>query len=173
MTLYDNPYLKDLENHPLEATIFSRVKGDKNFQGVDANDIFHLKFKEVEKIKDAFNNLTDENLGFIFNLVWGKEINQNKVRALEFYRAFNYVVEEIEDIYKLEENLGGKPNQKLINAGIKKMSIFGALNITDDIAVKYNYRPKNVEEWQYSEVYIYALKIKRENEIQKNLANEK
>ena len=173
MKLYDNPYLKDLDSHPLEATIYSKVKGDKSFEGVDAKEVFHLKFNEVEKIKDAFNNLTDDNINFIFKTIWGKEINHNKVRALEFYRAFNYVVKEVEDIYKLEEKLGRKPNQKLINAGIKKMSIFGSLNLIDDVAQKYHFRPKDVEEWNYSEVYWYALKIKTENEIQKNLSNEK
>lgn len=173
MKLYENPYLKDLDKYPLEATIYSKVKGDKSFCGVDAKPVFHLKFNEVEKIKDNFKGLNDEKINEIFSIVWGIEINQNKVRVLQFYRAFNHILSELQQIYKLEEKLGGEPNEKLINAGIKKMSIFGSFNIIDDIAQKYHFRPKDVESWDYSEVYWYALKIKTENEIQKNLANAK
>ena len=173
MILYANPLLKNLESYPLEATIYSKVKGDKSFCGVDAKDITELKFTEVEEIKDAFKNLTDENINRIFALIWSIKIEGNKVRALEFYRALNYVISELEGVYKLEQNLGGEPSQKLVNAGIDKLRKFGSLNIIDDIAVKYHKDPEEVEQWKYGKVYWLALKIKEENEVQKNLANEK
>ena len=173
MILYDNPLLKDLEKYPLEATIYSKVKGDKTFCGVDAKDMVELTFSEVEEIKDAFKNLTDNNINRIFELIWNVKLVDSKVRVLEFYRAFNYVISELEGIYKLEQNLGGEPSQKLVNAGIDKLRKFGSLNIIDDIAVKYHKDPEEIEGWKYNKVYWLALKIKTENEVQKNLSNEK
>lgn len=170
MITHDNPLLRDAEKFPVELAIYSKVKGDGHFQDQKAKDLNDLQFQEVDRIKKALLNLDDNKIEFIILTVYGVKINYNKTRALEFYRAFNFVVEQVERIYKKEQQLNGKANEKLKKAGIEKMAIFDSLNILDDLAVKYNTSPHEVELWTYGNVFIYALKMKFENDIQKNLS---
>lgn len=173
MTLYENPTIAESEKYPLENTIYSKVKGSPYFQGAKATDLNDLKFSEVDKIKSIFKNPDDKGIEDVMRLVYKQKIKYNKTTALEFWRAFNHVKEDLEGIYKLEQKLSSKPNQKLINAGIEKMSIFDTLNLTDDIAKRYHLDPETVEGWKYGKVYIIALKMKYESDIQKNLEDAK
>lgn len=67
------------------------------------------------------------------------------------------------------EHLSREPEMDLIAAGINEMDIFGDLNVTDSIAIKYGLTPWEVEGWSYQRVFDIQLKSKKEAEFQKKL----
>lgn len=163
-----NPKLKDAEKYEEEVFILSAVKGSPCFEGKKSKSIWDLKFFEVEKVKECFQNMTDENLIYLFELFYSKKDIKNS-RCLEFYRAFNYIKEELLDVIEKEKLLSSEPDEKLINAGIKELSIFGSLNILKEIGMQFGKSPEEVEKWNYGLVFSLALSNKKEVEIHKRL----
>jgi len=169
MELHVNPVLINAEEYPVELAIYSKVKGEGMFQGSKAKDLEDLEFQQVDYIKKALHDLNDKQIEEIIKLVYNQKIEYKQTKALQFYRAFNYVVESIKAIYEKEKLLQSKASEKLEKAGVNKLAIFDSLNILDDIAVKYNTTPHDVETWAYSNVFVYAYKMRVEDNIQKEL----
>ena len=166
--IVDNPKLKDAHKYPDEIFILSGVKGEGVFQGAKAKSIWDLKFFEVENIKKDFQNLDDDKVIKLMDLFYGKS-DLSKVRGLQFYRAFNYIKEQLKDVYDKEKMLAGDSQQKLIDAGIKELDIFGSLNILDDLGKDFGKSPEEVEQWSYGLVFSLSLKRKKESDIRKRL----
>jgi hypothetical protein len=168
----ENPLLKDCENFPDSLFMFKKVKGHSIFNGLKAKDFMELSFKDVEFIKTSLSEPNETNMFKILEIVFGVK-NFSKVRLLEFYKAYNYIVEQITQIIESEKSLSSPASDKLLMAGIERMTIFGALNILDDIARRYSKSPQEVENWSYGLIFSLSLKMKYENDIQKNLENAK
>lgn len=129
-----------------------------------------MSFKDVQFIKDTLEQPKEMDMLKIIEMVFGFKAFKT-LTLLDFYKAYNYIVEQIKDIVEAEKMLSSTPNEKLIAAGIEKMSIFGALNILDDIAKRYAQPPMEVELWSYNWIFSLSLKMKYENDIQTNLQN--
>ena len=166
--IVENPKLKDADKYKDDVFLLSAVKGSPYFKGVKAKDIWRLKFWEVEKVKRWFQDLNDENINKIMQLFYS-DTNFNNVRCLEFYRAFNYIKESLAEVYNKEKLLSSERNQKLIDAGIEELNIFGSLNLLDDLGKDFGKSPNEIENWEYGLVFSLSLKRKKESEIQKRL----
>lgn len=163
-----NPKLEESQNYPKEVFMLSGVKGSPYLKGVKAANIWELKFWQVEKVKKWFNELSDENIINLINMFY-QQTDFKGVRCLEFYRAFNYIKESLKDVYDKEKLLSGTKNQKLIDAGIEEMSMFGSLNLLDDLGKDFGKSPLEIEQWTYGLVFSLSLKRKKESDIQKRL----
>lgn len=168
MVEYANPLLKDVDKHLDSLYLFRKVKGHNILHNKKAVDIRELPFKDVQFIKDSLNEPNEANMLEVIKIVFNFKDFKN-LRLYEFYRAYNYIIEQIKDILEKEKILQSEPDNRLISAGIEKMNIFGPLNIIDDIARRYSQPPMEVENWSYNWIFSLSLKIKIENDIQRAL----
>lgn len=171
-TEYENPLLKDCHKYPDSIYMFKKVKGNPILNGKQAKDLMELRFKDVQLIKDTLQQPNEKDMFRIIKKVFDFDDFEN-IRLLEFYKAYNYIAEQINIIYESEKKLSTPPSERLLAAGIEKMSIFGALNIIDDIAKRYGIAPQKIENWSYGWIFSLSLKMKYESDIQKNLENAK
>ena len=171
-TEYENPLLKDCHKYPDSIYMFKKAKGNPILNGKHAKDLMDLRFKDVQLIKDTLQQPNEKDMFRIIKKVFDFDDFEN-IRLLEFYKAYNYIAEQIKIIYDSEKRLISEPSERLMAAGIEKMAIFGALNILDDIGKRYGYKPQKVEKWSYAWVFSLSLKMKYESDIQKNLENAK
>jgi len=160
----DNPLLKDAEKYPDLIPIFQKVKGIDILHGKKSKNFMKLKFKDVEFIKQTIQEPNDKAVLKCLKIVFGF-VDVEKLRLLEFYQSYNHIVEQIKIILESEKNLHTEPSERLKNAGIDRMSIFGALNILDDIGQKYGVPPHKVEKWTYGLIFSLSLKAKYEADI--------
>ena len=165
--LIDNPLLKEIDKYPDLIPIYQKVKG----VGTGAKDFMDLKFKDVEFIKQTIQNTKDKDIFKCLKIVFGIKDFDN-MRVYEFYKAWNYIIDQIKIILESEKSLHTEPSHRLVNAGVERLSIFGALNILDDIGQRYGVPPQKVENWSYGLIFSISLKMKYEADIQRNLEHE-
>jgi len=168
----DNPLLKDIDKYPDSVFIFKKVKGSNVLNGHKAKDFMAISFKNIEFLKDTIQNPNEENILKALKIVFKFKDFEN-LRLLDFYKAYNYIVEQIKTIQESEKHLQSEPSQRLVNAGIERFSIFGSLNILDDIGQRFATPPQKVEKWSYGLIFSLSLKMKYEADVQKFLENEK
>lgn len=166
--LIDNPFLKDIDLNSESAFIFQKVKSSDTLNGKKAKEFMSLKFKDVEFVKQTIQNPNEIDIAKCLKIVFGFK-DYNNLRLFEFYKAYNYIIEQVKIILNSEKNLHSEPSQRLINAGIERFSIFGALNVLDDIGQRYSIAPHDVEKWTYGLIFSISLKMKYEADIQRYL----
>jgi hypothetical protein len=166
--LIDNPLLKEIENYPDLIPIFQKVKGSNVLYDLYSIDFMNIKFKDIEYIKSNIISPDYKSIKKVLKIVFEFRDFEN-LRAYEFYQAWNYITEQIKIIIESEKNLHTEPSQRLVSAGIERMSIFGALNVLDDIGQRYGVPPHKVEKWTYGLVFSLSLKMKYEADIQRYL----
>ncbi len=109
-----------------------------------------------------------EMLCKVFNL---KKRQVYRISVVDFYHAFNWIKQEIKVILKKEQVLNSKPNGKLIQAGIKKLNVFGELNTLIALGKQFGKSPTEVQQWSYRLVFSILYHEKTVNEIDKNYNN--
>jgi len=166
--LIDNPLLKDIDNYPDLIPIYQKAKGSNVLHDLYSIDFMNIKFKDIEYIKNSIANPSYKSIKKVLKIVFKFKDFEN-LRAYEFYQAWNYIADQIKIIINSEKNLHSEPSQRLINAGIERFSIFGALNILDDIGQRFGVAPHKVENWSYGLIFSLSLKMKYESDIQRYL----
>lgn len=144
------------------------------YLGRDGIEFTSLSFKEVVFIRRSLEVITLDGMIEVFGIAFGlKPRFLRSVRAqflsgkvLDFYKALNWLQDEITRIGDKEKLLSGKPNSKLIEAGIEKLSILGDLNTLISIGEQFGEKPQSVQEWNYSLVFSISLREKLRGEIQ-------
>jgi len=169
--LIDNPLLKDIDNYPDLIPIYQKVKGSNVLHDLYSIDFMNIKFKDIEYIKQSIQSPSYKSIKKVLKIVFGFKDFEN-LRVYEFYQAWNYITDQIKTILESEKSLHTEPSHRLVNAGIENLSIFGVLNILDDIGQRYSVPPQEVEKWTYGWVFSIALKMKREADIKRNLEDE-
>lgn len=112
--------------------------------------------------------LQEGNLFKAVEIVVGEEVEQNKESAsfaLWLFDSFKQILE------MEEKALSSKPNQKLIDAGIERMNIFGELNIINTLANGDLLKYEEVKNIPYEDVFNKLLMDKIESEINKEYAD--
>ena len=167
-TIYENPLISEAAKYPDSLFLFKNVKGVDMFYCSKAKEIRELSFKDVDFLKDTIMQPNEVDMFKSIRLVFGN-FNPRTTKLLQFYQAYNYIVEKIKEIWEQEKALISEPSEKLKAAGIERMQIFGNLNILDDIAQRYSKSPLEIENWSYSLIFALSLKMKYESDIQKNI----
>ena len=112
--------------------------------------------------------LQEGNLFKAVEIVVGEEVEQDKESAsfaLWLFDSFRQILE------MEEKALSSKPNQKLIDAGIERMNIFGELNIINTLANGDLLKYEAVKKLPYEDVFNKLLMDKIESEINKEYAD--
>lgn len=112
--------------------------------------------------------LQEGNLFKAVEIVVGEEVEQTKESAsfaLWLFDSFRQILE------MEEKALSSKPNQKLIDAGIERMNIFGELNIINTLANGDLLKYEKVKQIPYEDVFNKLLMDKIESEINKEYAD--
>lgn len=145
----------------------------------------HLRPKKITKGKNNYNKLTDMTFGevisiklnlqkpnyqaivSIFKAVFGLTEEQvSGLNVVEFFHAFNWIKEEIVEIYNNEQkNLKGTTEPKLKEAGIERLNVFGDMNSLIMLGKIYATPPHEVEKWNYLTVFSYLMYERISKEI--------
>lgn len=162
-----NYKIKDIpSDDDINVLLASKQHPYEYLGSIKCKSIWDLPFSLVDEIKERTNDML-----FLMEVFYGvKEKQLQEYRIVSFFRAFNYIKFQIESIYKAEQRLVKEPDEKLKAAGIDELSILGSFNVIDDVATAYGVRPKEVEQWSYSEIYLKTLKNSITNKIQENYA---
>lgn len=101
-------------------------------------------------------------------VVVGEEVEQTKESA-----AFAlWIFDSYKQILEMEEvALTSKPDQKLIDAGIERLNIFGELNVINTLAKGDILKYEEVKKLSYEDVFNKLLMDKIESEINKDYAD--
>lgn len=142
-----------LNNHNFESLCYSSFKFVK--------DIAPSLIKDGNFEKLIFQCFIDRKL-FIF---------ENDIQYFDFNECLYFLFWIIDDLKYWSEmekqHLSSEPDFDMLAAGINEMNIFGDLNTTDAIAIKYGLTPWEVENWSYQRVFDIQLKTVKEVKFQK------
>lgn len=133
-----------------------------------SKNLFELEFAEVENIKRDIKT----SKGILKAMSVFFDCDEKLLvdyRIIQFYHAFNHLLSQIEHLENIERaNLHSKPKQDMIEAGVKNLDRFGALNVLDSLAMDYGKSPTEIEKWSYGLVYSLLWKRKVQSDIDEN-----
>lgn len=145
-----------------------KIMNPKNiFSGEEGKKYGELEYGQVKRLQKTFKSPTYEQVFDAFGLFFNASKHQVlRSRVTEFFPAINYIIDQIsEAVEKENKSLSTKPNQDLENAGIGRLSAFGALNVIFDLAERFGKDPEEIERWQYRKVFAILLRDKIAREI--------
>ena len=132
-----------------------------------------LTFNEVSVIKRYANKTNIESLQIIIDIFYNFDDN-SKINLLEcsIYELFQFrkwLSNELLKIYTNEKKLESTPNVKLIAANVDRLNQFGELNTKIDLGEQFGFRPKDIGQWLYVEVFQIMHRNKVKGDIQKDI----
>jgi len=143
-----------------------------------ANDVFHLKLKDVEFIKENLLSDTDEELLEIIAKVQGIKLKKVlKIKVVEFFGLLNSIKEQLIQINKAEaaslvsENTNFK--WEAVN-GSDRLSMFGIYNTLESLSGGDILKWNDIMELTYSDVFmkLYINKINADLQHEMNQIKE-
>lgn len=133
-----------------------------------AKDVFEMTFAEVENMRRGVSS-PEGMIKAMSTFFDCPEKYLVDYRIVQFYHAFNHLMSQLQHITNIERiNLSKPPKQDMIDAGVKELDRFGALNTLDLLAKEYGKSPEEIEQWSYSLIYSLMWKRKIESDIQDN-----
>ena len=139
------------------------------------NEVYHLKLKDVEFIKQYLFEDDDEALIEIISIV--QELNQKEVLNLEIIEVFgilNSIKEQIERINNAEVSSLTSDNINIkfeaVN-GAERLKQFGIYNILNNLSNGDILKWNSIMELPYSDVFMKLLLDKTNNDIQSEMNN--
>lgn len=159
---------------PEREIISKHSKRSNTLCGVTLTSIFDLSFWDVKntipdmleegKYDEVFHKLISNKKKIKFARI-------EKVNNFKKFEFYMWLLDQYEAINNLERTqLNSVVDQKLINAGIKRMEVLGYFPLIDAIARDYNYTHEEVKNLSYETVFEIQLKNKIEADINKKLA---
>ena len=136
-------------------------------------EIFHMKLKHVELIKDTINSGNDNDLVKIVSKV--QKCTKEKVVDLpiiKFFGILNSIKEQLKVIIKAEENSltpNGVDMKYEIVEGAKRMSRFGIYNTLESLSGGDALKYKAYMNTSYSEIFTILLMRKTASDIQREM----
>ena len=173
--LLKNLFKLSLDEFETYNYTLKHLKPKPVFQGREAVDIGSLKYKEVAFIRKSLEQMTLSGITKTFAMVFGIKRKrffwtEERVffgsRVVEFYQALNWILSEIENIQEQEKKLARKPNEKLKEAGIEQLGIFGELNTFIALGERFGIPPQKIQNWKYNLVFALSLHSKMYGDIQ-------
>lgn len=138
------------------------------------NEVFYLKLREVQDIRDHLTAGTIDNLIHAVAITEGKTYDEvQKLKILDFFRLVNSIVEQIEQISTAEQtSLSSEhPNFKweAVN-GSDKLAKFGIYNTLDTLSGGDITKYEQILDLSYSDVFtkMYMERVKADLEIEMN-----
>lgn len=117
-----------------------------------AKPFIELTFSQVIEIRREIN--TVDGIFKAFEWVFGIERKElEKVKVLDFYPAWNHILAETRRCVE-NENALSKPDPKWKEAGGDQLNQFRESAPIINIAKEFSYRPMEVENWTYGEVFL-------------------
>jgi hypothetical protein len=173
LTEIKNYKLVDFFKQPLEL-ILDYVDILQHIEPVPTkNEVFHLKLKDVEFIKENILSDDDEALVEIIALVQGMEIKEMmKMEVVEFFGLFNSVKEQLITINKAEASSLVSTNTNFkweaVN-GSERLSKFGIYNTLETLSGGDILKWNQIMEIPYSDVFTKLLMNKTNNDLQEEM----
>ncbi|WP_339875200.1 hypothetical protein [Olleya marilimosa] len=139
------------------------------------NEVFHLKLKEVEFIKNNLSNDDDEALFEILAMVQGvKESQILNTGIIEIFGLINSVKEQLERIQKAEASSLVSDNTNIkwetVN-GSERMAKFGIYNTLDALSDGDILKWDAILELKFSDVFMKLLLNKTKNDLESEMNN--
>jgi len=136
-------------------------------------EVFHLKLKHVEHIKQSLYSNEDDELIKIVARVQGLKLKEVfEIKIIEFFRIIASVKVQIDTIRKAEEN---RLSPAEINfkweavEGDEKMSKFGIYNTLESLSGGDILKYKKIMNLPYSEVFTALLMKKTASDLQRKM----
>ena len=172
--IYNMTFNQAIENIGNEQWdfLFKNSKRSSLLNGEEFNSLCHSSFKFVkETVPTLLKEGNFEKLIFECFIDRKIFIFENDIRFFDFNECIYFlfwIIDELKFWNEMEhKHLSSDPDFDMLAAGINDLNIFGDLNTTDSIAVKYGITPWEVECWSYQKVFDLQLKSKKESEFQK------
>lgn len=137
-------------------------------------EVFHLKLKHVEFIKENIYSSEDNAILKVITKVQGIKLKEVfEMEILTFFGLFQSVKQQLEAIATAEEYRLA-PNSvdvkwETVN-GAKRMSVFGIYNTLDNLANGDILKYKKIMNLEYSEVFTVLCLKKEAAELQKEMS---
>ena len=132
-------------------------------KAIAGKDLRELEFGQVAEIRRVFSQPDFKGIEKVFELVFDVELS--KLKATEFFARFNWVVDQLKAIARMEKKL--QSNDAIWEqAGGERMNIFGELNTLRALGVQYGVPPQEVEKWSYNLVFTLSYQNKELSEVQ-------
>jgi hypothetical protein len=133
-----------------------------------------LTFGQVLYFKNLISTHKSINTEFICKLAKdnGSDFSEKdleKADAKNYFRTVNFIEDQFDIINSMQKRLETETDDKLINAGIEKLNVFGELNVIDVLAGGDILKWKKVLKLAWIDVYNKLYKNKIEQEIRDNL----
>lgn len=169
--LRDFPTLSEADQEAYER-VLRYMKGKPHLGRRKARNVYEMPFAEVELMRNGIG--TEE--GFLQAMCLLFDCPKEMItdyRLTQFFAARNHMLSQIEHISNMERlTLSREPDPKLIEAGIKELDRFGALNILDQLGREYGKSPEEIEQWSYGLVYSLMWKRRIESDIDEKRAEQ-
>lgn len=138
-------------------------------------DIFYMKLKDVEFIKQNINSVEDKPLVEIISKVQNiKESQVMNISILDFFGLMNSIKEQLEVINQAELNslTSDHTNMKWEQVnGTERLQRFGIYNILDSLSGGNILKWDAIMELQYADVFTKLLMDKTQNDLQHEMQN--
>ncbi|WP_418513717.1 hypothetical protein [Corallibacter sp.] len=134
------------------------------------NEVFHLKLKDVEFIKENLGSNSDDSILKIISLVQGiPEEEVLKIKITDFFGLINSVKEQIIRINKAEASSLVSENTNFkweaVN-GSERLQKFGIYNTLESLSGGDILKWNQIMELPYSDVFMKLLLDKTNNDLQ-------
>lgn len=117
-----------------------------------ARDFYKMEFAEVVNIREAVK--ADDMIEAVRLYYNVPPVFMVSKRIIEFSHAQNYMIRQLEIINTREEKeLYSEPDQNWVEAGIRELDRYGALNVLDRLGMEFGKSPEEIETWSYGLVF--------------------
>lgn len=171
--------LLDLENPQPYINLFTHVKEKKEFKfyglrhkAIEVND---MTFDDVASVRKRLSKqkIEPDDIIYIFSkffalrlpkwLYWG-------LRVTTFYPCYNFIINSIKKLAEAEQAHWTPENvdSDFKKAGSSNLSKFAEYSVAAEIAEKYGFKPSDIFEWKYSEVFIEVARNTAHSDVMRN-----
>ena len=148
--------------------VFQHIKPDDRIGKLKAKRLHELSFGEVLTIKKC---ATKDDYIEPFLIVFGiSERKLTRIRVTEFFRAFNWIRDELTVLIEREKLLNSEPEPEMIEAGIERLDIFKEMNLVIPLSKDYSLHPYTIFDWRYQTIFTLLHHGKISAEIDRNYA---
>ena len=148
--------------------VFEHIKPVDRIGNLKAKRLQSLTFGEVLTIKKcASKNDYIEPFLIVFGISKRKLL---MTRVTDFFRAFNWIRNELTILIEREKLLNSEPEPKMIEAGIERLDLFKEMNLVIPLSKDYSLHPDEIFDWRYSTIFTLLHHGKMSAEIDRNYA---